>query len=319
MKSSLKSSLKRGADRMLEGTMWLLCRAITITPYWFQYYVLQEIIYFVLRYIVGYRRRLIIGQLSSAFPDKSGREVEDICNKYYRSLAEMIVNTLTLAGLTDEQRAKRVEFDTPEDMDRVMSGRNIVVLTSHFGFWEYASFAYLRFAKHHLLVAYHPLKNSAWNNFYYRIRKMKRVEPVSSKMYMRAFVNHRHGIDGNNLILGLIADQNCPPTKDCKWHRFLNHDTLFYDGGEQLAMKFGMPVYYLAMEPIKRGRYRCRFVQIYDGEESVPSGEITSRYAQMLEQSIVAQPEYWMWSHNRWKFARWEGSTLYVPQQRIVE
>ena len=315
MKSHLKSSL----ERLQEMAMWLLCRTITILPYWFQYYVLQELIYFIFRYLARYRRRLIINQLCSAFPDKSPHEVELICGKYYRTLAEMVVNTLTLAGLDDKQRAERVEFDYSDGMNEIFKGQNVVVLTSHFGFWEYASFAYMRFTEHHLLVAYHPLKNRAWNNFYYRIRKMERVEPVSSKMFVRTFMNNRSGIDGHNLILGLIADQNCPPTNGCHWHRFLNHDTLFYDGGEQLALKYNMPVFYLAMEPLKRGRYRCRFVQIYDGKESVPSGEIMSRYARLLEQSIVAQPEYWMWSHNRWKFTRWEGSPLYTPQDNATQ
>ena len=100
---------------------------------------------------------------------------------------------------------------------------------------------------------------------------------------------------------GSIADQNPPLRPDSHWFRFLNQDTIFFDGGEKLAMRFGMPVYFVHIDRIKRGRYEIWFEELYDGREQVAVSEITARYVRRLEEMIVAQPELWMWSHRRWK------------------
>lgn len=284
--------------------MWILCRSIAVLPYWFQYYVLLEFIRIVLRYVVRYRRRLIIRQLSDSFPDKSRAEILTICHKYYRTLAEMIVNTITLSGMSERERARRVTFHGTAALQEIIAGRNVVALTSHYGFWEYYTFASLWLTHHRLVVAYHPIKDPAMDEFYLRLRSMDSVDTVSSKQFMRYYMTHKEGIDGRNIIIGLISDQNSPPRGDVHWFRFLNHDTLFFDGGEQLALKFGLPVFYLELDRIRRGYYRCEYKMIYDGHEPVVRHEITERYVRALEQTIVRRPELWMWSHNRWKFKR---------------
>lgn len=290
--------------RMRTQGMWLFSRSVAVLPYWFQYYVLQEIIRFVLRCLIRYRRRLIIRQLTDSFPEKSEREIAKICNDYYDTLAEMVVNTLTLAGMSDAERARRITFHGSADLRMAVKGRNFVVLTSHYGFWEYNSFASLWMTDHHLVVAYHSIKDVAMDDFYRRLRRTDSVEPVCSTLFMRFYMEHRNGIDGRNLLIGLISDQNSPPRGDVHWYRFLNHDSLFFDGGEQLAMKFGLPVYYLEMNRIRRGYYHGEYKLIYDGSELVGRNEITERYVRCLERTIVRRPELWMWSHNRWKFRR---------------
>ena len=282
--------------------MWILCRIISALPYWFQYYVLLELIYVILRYAVRYRRRLIIRQLTDSFPDKSHEEILRICHRYYHTLAEMVVNTLTLSGMSDRERARRVTFHGTSDLHDIITGRNAVALTSHYGFWEYYTFASLWLLNHRLVVAYHPIKDKAMDKFYLRLRRMDSVDTVSSKQFMRYYMNHKDGIDGRHLVIGLISDQNSPPRGEVHWYRFLNHDSLFFDGGEQLALKFGLPVFYLELNRIRRGYYRCEYKMIYDGREQVERHEITERYVRCLEQTIVRCPELWMWSHNRWKY-----------------
>lgn len=289
--------------------MMLLCRTVSALPYWVQYHLIQGLLYFVFRHVIRYRRRLIIRQLSDSFPEWDASRVRKVCNMYYMTLAETVVNTLTLAGMDDLERAKRVTFCGPSDVEEVIAGRNVVALTSHYGFWEYYSFAALWLQREHkLMVAYHPLKARAWEDFYMKLRKSDFVNPVSSRNFMRFFMNHRDGIDGKKLIIGLISDQNSPPHGECHWYRFLNHDSLFFDGGEQLARKFGLPVYYLELDRIKRGYYRCTYRMIYDGSEKVEPYEITERYVRNLERTIMRRPELWLWSHNRWKFRREPGT-----------
>ena len=88
------------------------------------------------------------------------------------------------------------------------------------------------------------------------------------------------------------------------WFRFLNQDTIFFDGGEKLALRCNLPGYFVRMERLQRGRYQMSFEPIYDGVEEVAQYEITERYVRRLEAMIREHPELWMWSHRRWKHKR---------------
>lgn len=297
-----EESQKRGGVKV--QLLWALCRSIAIMPYCVQYYVIMEFIYVVLRYLLRYRRRLIVRQLSVSFPEKAPQEIRTICNRYYRTLAEMFVNTMVLAGMSLKEQRRRLFVEDADKIDLAEDDmRNVVVLTSHFGIWEYASLAQNYTQKYKYVVAYHELKNRAWDDLYYRLRWHPDVIPVASSAYMRFYMNHQQGIDSKPLLLGLIADQNAPAYRGCRWYDFLNHKTIFFEGGEALALKFNLPVYYFELNRVRRGYYRGHFVQIYDGNEPVERGEITARYAAKLEQAIRRKPEMWMWSHKRWKYA----------------
>ena len=256
--------------------LWLLCRSVAVMPYWMQYGCVEKVVYFLLRYVARYRRKLIIHQLAGSFPEKSDVEIKAICNDYYHTLAETIVGTMT---------------------------RHFVYLSSHHNFWEFAQFSGLKFKNHLTLCAYHPLTSKSWDELYYHLRYSKDALPVPSSQLIRYFLKHREeGVDGRKLLLGLIADQNASPKGEVHWYNFLNRPTIFFEGGEQLALKFNLPVLYLSMSRVKAGRYKGEVVLLYDGDESVEKHEITERYVRRLEQDILREPSRWMWSHRRWKY-----------------
>ena len=287
-------------ENVVVALLYGLCYLVAIHPRCIRYGVFVPIVASVLK-LFKYRKIIISNQLRDSFPDKSKEELQELCRRNYRHLAEMIVDTLSLAGINDKKRAKSTEFNLTDNFHEVIKGKNVIALTSHYGFWEIALNLFLVTPDHHIVVAYRPLKSSIMDKLYKRLRNNDKVDVVPSQQLMRHFIANRNGIDGKNLIVGLISDQNCPRTKGCCWHKFLRHDTLFFDGGEQLAVKFGLPVYYMELERIEAGRYRHNYTLLYDGKEEVKPHEITERYVRCLERTIVAKPEYWMWSHRRWK------------------
>ena len=307
----MKSNIKEIYENVAVVLLWCLCYLFGILPRCVRYGVFAPFVAFILRRVAHYRYDVIMKQLHDSFPEKSDEEIDDICRRYYDHLAEMIVGTLSLAAMNDKSRRKATELNLTEEFEQMIEGRNVVVLTSHFGFWEIALNLYLFIPKHHVVVAYRPLKSRIMEKLYRRLRNYERVDVVPSNNFMRHYVANRNGIDGKNLAVGLISDQNCPPTKGCCWHSFLNHDSIFFDGGEQLARKFGLPVYYLELERIEAGRYRHNYTLLYDGVEEVKPHEITERYVRCLERTIVAKPEHWMWSHKRWKNRPKEGAIFY--------
>ena len=307
----MKSKIKEIYENSMVALLWGLCYLFAILPRCVRYGVLAPFVSFVMHRVVHYRYDVIISQLHESFPAKSDAELKEICHRYYDHLAEMIIGTLSLAGMNDKKRAKATEFNLTNDFHEQIEGRNVVVLTSHYGFWEIALNLYLATPKHRLIVAYRPIKSVIVDKLMRRLRNNPEVDVVPSQQLIRHYVANRNGINGKNLVVGLISDQNCPPTKGCCWHDFLRHDSLFFDGGEQLAMKFGLPVFYLELERIKAGCYRHNYTQIYDGKEEICPHEITERYVRCLEQTIEAKPEHWMWSHRRWKYSPYGDAKFY--------
>lgn len=297
----MKSKINEFFERVAVELLWAVCYLFGLLPRCVRYGLFTPFISFILRRVVHYRHYVIMRQLRDSFPEKSDEEICEICSRYYDHLAEMIIGTLSLVGVGDKQRQKSTEFLFSGNFQSETEGRNFVAMTSHYGFWEIALNLYLETPHHHLVVAYRPLKSRVMDKFYYRLRKNHSVDPVASQNFIRYFVANRHGINGKNIVVGLISDQSCPVTKGCCWHNFLHHDSLFFDGAEQLALKFGLPVYYVELERIKAGVYRHHYTLIYDGSEEVKPHEITERYVRHLERTIQAKPEYWMWSHKRWK------------------
>ena len=284
--------------------LWIMCRLFALLPRWIQYGCVAKVIYFVLRYIVRYRKALILKQLSGSFPERSECEILDICNKYYRSLSEFFVGTIALAGMSEEECREVLVVNVPEHIQQAVGDGHFVILTSHHNFWEYAQFINLYFPNSMMVCAYHPLTSKVMDELFYHLRLFPGTLPVPSSNLIRYFLQHRNSTnpDDKRMILGLVADQNAPPMGEVHWYNFLNRQTLFFEGGEQLALKFHLPVLYLGMKREKAGRYSGSVELIYDGKQSVEKFEITQRYVELLERDIRNQPEGWMWSHRRWKY-----------------
>ena len=299
--SNSKEKKRFGATMLL----WL-AKGVAALPHWVQFGVIGNFIYFVMRYLLRYRRELIVRQIAGSFPEKSREEVLAIANDYYHTLAESIICTLSLSASDEKQRMEALQIDVPEEIRQLVEGKHFVLFSSHHNMWEYAQFTSLYFNKHHLLCAYHPLSSPAFEEFYYRLRSelSSNVSLAPSNRFLHNFIKHsKTGIDGRQVELGIIADQNAPPrSEDNHWFDFLHRPTLFFEGGEYLAKKFHIPAVYLSMSRVSAGKYRGEIKLVYDGVEQVENHEITERYVRLLEQDIHREPSRWMWSHRRWKY-----------------
>ena len=285
--------------------LWLGARVFAAMPYWFKYYVVENLIFVLLRYCLRYRMKVVKTNLRNSFPEKDERELAVIRRRFYRTLAEIFVDTINLAGLTPEKGRSLLTVKGLEEQKERVGGRDWIAMTAHFGCWEYCSFWGLYDPTQIVVAVYHPLRSRIVEAFYQRLRNGDYATTVAMKESLRFYLRNRaRGIGGRNLVMGLIADQNPPRRPDSRWFRFLNQDTIFFDGGEKLALRCQLPVYFVKMERLRRGRYEMSFELIYDGKEEVAEYEITQRYVRKLERMICECPELWMWSHRRWKHKR---------------
>lgn len=293
-----EKKLNFGQKIVLE-LLWGFCRVMRYSPRWFRFYVFKPIIYCVLR-VVRYRRKVIIKNLEICFPEKSDKERRGIMRRYYGTLAEIVVDTICLAGATPKRDNNLIRWaNGKEHMERT-KGRDWIALAAHYGCWEYDMLWTWQDTESIFMGVYHPLRSKIFECFYRRLRNLSpNIVQVPMRDTVRYYVKNRgkHG----NIILGLISDQNPRLTVDTVWYDFFGHPTAFLEGGERIATKFSLPVYFAHIRRIAAGRYELRFEELYNGTDKIEPHVITKRYIKALEAMIRECPELWLWSHNRWR------------------
>ena len=287
-----------GWQKFLVQLLWIICRGFALLPRTVRHYGFGVPIYWIIYYVMHYRRKVAMENLRNSFPQKSESEIREICRMSYRNLAEQIINTISKTGVSDKELVHRMNIHGTDNVSQVIQNRSCVFLTAHLGPWEAGTTMSLYITDHTTVGVYHPLKNIVMDELMKRIRKHTRVALVPMKQTMRYFIqNYKQ----RPLIMGLIADQSPQRRAGQQWFKFLNQWTAFFDGGEVMALKYNLPVFYFSPRRIKAGIYEADITLVYDGKEEVAENEITKRYIHLLEQDIIARPELWMWTHRRWK------------------
>ncbi len=288
-------------ERVALEIIWFSCRTVAILPHWFRYYVIADGLYFLLYTCLKYRVKVVDKNLENSFPEKSESERKEIRKQFYHYLAEIFVSSLSLASKRSRKTILSNAEGAPISKMRAETiGQSWVALTAHYGLWEYLIF-WAQYADQSLIAVYHPLENKIFDELFRRLRNHQNVVTVPLKETIRFCLDHQDGVEGRNYVIGLIADQNPPRRPNSEWFKFLNQDSIFFDGGEKIALKLKLPVYFIYQRRISRGMYQYEYDLIHDGVESVEPYEITRRYIERLERLIQETPHLWLWSHRRWK------------------
>ena len=276
-----------------------MCSTLGYMPRWIRHGILQRFIYILLR-VIRYRYGVMRSNISLSFPEKSPQEIKQIIRGSYDTLAEVIIDTICLAGAKRRGDLNHVTWVNVDEHKARIKGRDWIAMASHYGCWEYFPLWSLVDGDTHFMGVYHPLKNAVFEHFYRRLRNFSpNYHQVTMQDTVRHYIKNRSADRG--ITLGLISDQTPNLRADTEWFDFLNRKTAFIDGSEKLAMRFHIPIYFVHVERVKAGHYAIRFDELYDGTEDVEPNEITRRYAAALESMIKSKPELWMWSHKRWK------------------
>lgn len=262
----------------------------------FVWLLFADILYVVLYKTFRYRVNVTRSNLRNSFPEKSIKELRKIERRFYLYLMDIFIETIVLAGISYSRINRRMTFSDNEEFDAVCKQRSVIVAMAHYASWEWPTI-YASRTDSSLIPVYHTLSAEWADRLFLKLRCRFGAKPVSMKLVGRRLVETKN----ERIILTLIADQTPPWFEKMPWMRFLNQDTRFFGGIESLALKYKMPVYFFDIKCIKRGYYTGSFVKLYDGDETVEQYEMTERYKNHLEQKIVTTPQFWMWSHKRWK------------------
>ena len=261
-------------------------------------YGISNVIYFILRFIFPYRKKIIEKNIRNSFPNKSDQEIKNLRNKYYRHLADILVESLKMWGLSDQELLERMKVKNPEVLEKLyLEKKSLIGIGAHYCNWEWGSLILPLITKHHCFGVYKPLSNKKLDTFMKALRTQKGMQLIAMKDIIREIIRKK----SEPTFTILIADQS--PMKDeiQHWETFLNQSTAVYLGPEKISRSTGYPLYYIHIDKIKRGYYEIEFLLISDNPKEENDLELTSKHVKILEKQILDHPENWLWSHNRWK------------------
>lgn len=267
-------------------------------------YLLSDLFYPIVYYLARYRRKVVRVNLSKSFPEKTKKEIQGIERRFYRYFCDLFVETMKEMHLSRNEIRKRMTIGSVDGfVEQFARGKSVMLMTAHYGNWEWLlNFSELLPADSAVYQIYKKLRNEKFDSMIYPLREKYGGKNIENRELLRTMFRYKK--EGKLGIYVMISDQTPNSRNLHYWTTFLNQDTAAITGTEQLARKFDYPVFYAEINRVKRGYYHCEFIPITLEPNETNEFEISEKYMRLLEKSIQTHPEYWLWSHRRWKFQR---------------
>ena len=262
-------------------------------------YLLSDGLYLLFFYVIGYRKKVVLDNLTLAFPEKEERELLEIRKKFYRHFTDLVVESVKAFTMSKAFVSKRYAFNNPEVVnDLHKKGRSIAFVGAHQANWEW-SCSMPMVVDVLCFGAYTRMGNKYFDRVIKKSRsKFGFVGYETTKTVQAIKSNFDNGVQGLYLLL---SDQSPQIHKTRYWREFMGVKVPIHTGAEMLAKKFDMAVVNYSIKKIKRGRYKADLDLITETPQQFKNYEITDQYLAIVERNIREQPEYYLWSHKRFK------------------
>jgi len=264
-------------------------------------YVLSDGLYLIIYRMLGYRKKVVVNNLRNSFPERSEAEIQELCSRFYRHFCDLIVEVIRAFSISRAELLHRVKVLNPEIFqEHYDKGTSIIIAGGHYNNWEMLATATNPQIPHQVAAIYKPLRNEFLNRKMKESREQSGVEfypkSKSKSLFKRA--------EQEPIAILLATDQSPSNAKRAYWTNFLNQDTAVLFGTERYAQLHDFPVIFGWAEKVSRGHYEVTFEFVEEDPKHATYGAITEQHTQMLERQIRKAPEFWLWTHKRWKKTR---------------
>lgn len=267
-------------------------------------YILSDFCYLIIYYLVGYRKNVVRKNLSNSFPEKTSDELLEIECNFYHFFCDYIFETIKLATISRKEMKRRMRFEGMEHIEHALNnGHNITLYLAHYCNWEWVTSIGL-----HLPPVdfpgqiYHVLENKVMDKLMLKLRSRMGARNISRFESLRKIAEMKR--QKKSMVIGFISDQGPEMHTIRYWTTFLNQETAIITGTETISKKYDFACVYLDIQRPKRGYYVVTVKPLTEKSDEFQDFEITEMYARAFEENIKRQPQFWLWSHNRWKRTR---------------
>ncbi|MDQ3047830.1 MAG: lysophospholipid acyltransferase family protein [Bacteroidota bacterium] len=246
-------------------------------------------------------KKIVLGNIQRSFPEKTPEEQLEICKKFYRHFCDLILESLKTFTIPEKEVKKRVVCKNPVVINRYFDeGRSVIIAGGHYNNWEIFAVGVDSLIKHQTIGIYKPLSNKYFDEKMRSTRSKYGLKMIATKIVKQVLDK-----EASNRSATIFAiDQSPSNPNNSYWMKFLNQDTAVLFGTEKYAKEYDLPVLYGRINKEKRGHYSFEFFPITDHPKETAYGEITEKITTALEEDIIRIPQYWLWSHRRWKHKR---------------
>lgn len=266
------------------------------------FYFLSDCVYLLVYHVIGYRKKVVRANLALALPHLTAKERLQIEKKSYHHLCDMfleMVKTMTISSAEMNKRFVVTNLEVMTDLEK--KGKSIMLIASHYASWEWL-LSFNQKVSIKGIGVYKKLANKHFDKLVRDIRSKYNTELVPTNQTIPLIANNQR----NNIqcIYGLASDQSPKADRIFHWQSFMGVEVPVHTGPEMLAKKYDMNVVFAKVKKIKRGYYELTIVPLSENAKSVPDFEITEAYIKEVEKQIAEAPEYYFWTHKRWKHRR---------------
>jgi KDO2-lipid IV(A) lauroyltransferase len=274
------------------GVYWLAGWPLT------RLYLLSDLLFPFIYDIIRYRRRLVRDNLIRSFPERDLRQIKSIEKDYYRYLGDQFVETIKAFRMDEQELRQRVTLENPEVLTGLFEkGQSIMHLLGHHANWEWYAKVLAMHIQHSLWFVYKPLSQDGFEHLLARMRQTHGIQVVP----MKEVAQRLTAGPKKPVCCYFGADQSPTAHNRFMWIPFLHQPTAVFLGAEELATRHNMAVVYGSMRRKERGHYTISIEMLTTRPADLKPGEITRWHCRALEKLLQDQPQYWLWSHNRWK------------------
>ncbi len=276
---------------------YLLLVPISRLPF-FVLYGLSNLLYVLIYRVFGYRKTMVRKNLANSFPNKTKEELREIEKAFYTHFCDILVEGIKNFTISETVAIKRMKVENPEVFEPYFKkGKSVILVGGHYNNWELFALAIPGQIKHIPMALYSPLKNEFWNEKISSSRSkyglyMLRINAILEKI-------RKQKEEQFAIIFG--NDQSPTRAQLAHFTTFLNQETAVAYGAERMAREFNIPIFAGSIFKVSRGHYKVIFSLVSEDHDNFKQGEITAAFTKYLEKDILSAPQYWLWSHNRWK------------------
>ena len=262
------------------------------------FYLFSDISFVLVYHIIGYRKKTVTENLKLAFPKKSDNEINTIRKKFYKHMCDMFLEMIKTLSISDKEMHKRFNYTNLEVIQGIEQRKSVIVMFSHYASWEW-TIILQRSIQAKGFGVYKQIKNPYFDKLVRKIRAKYDTTLITNKETIGTVLgNHRKDIRS---LYGFISDQTPKLNKAYHWRPFMGVNVPVFTGAEMLAKKCDLAVCYLKVEKIKRGYYQGTFIPLADNAKDFADYQITDKFLDEVEKQINEAPEYYFWTHKRWK------------------
>ena len=265
-------------------------------------YLFSDFIYLIVYYLIGYRNKSVRENIAMTLPNLSAEERLIIEKKSYRHLCDMFLEMIKTMTISKKEMSKRFTF-TNLDVYKKLENKqkSIALMLAH-----YASYEWAISVNHQVnfegYAIYKKINNPYFDKLVRDIRSKFKAHLITNKETIPTIIKNNK----NNILstYGFASDQSPKINSAFHWTKFMEIEVPVHTGAEILAKRYDMNVVFLKVKKVKRGYYEASFVVLSENVKEIPNYEITDKFMKLVEEQIYEAPEFYLWTHRRWKHRR---------------